>query len=134
MTTKKLPLRAKLIQGERLSVFSGRSLDIGVVLDVMIHDIDMALAVARAPVREVDAVGVSVLGGHEDIAQARLTFANGCSGALTKIENSNKNAVSTRAATNSTTSRCGHTWTLSTGSARTSWIEPDFTTVSRRCV
>ena len=64
----------------------------------------------------------------------RLTLANGCSGAFTNVENTSRNAVMTSAATNSTTSRWGHTCTLSTGSARTSWIEPDFTTVSSRCV
>lgn len=74
----RLPLRPKLIQGQRLAPFSGRSLDIGVVLDLMIHDIDIALSLVRAPVRQVEALGVSVLGGQEDMAQARLTFANGC--------------------------------------------------------
>jgi predicted dehydrogenase len=77
------PIRPKLVNGQRLAGFSGRSLDIGVVLDLMIHDIDMLLTLVPAPVREVDAVGVSVLGGQEDLAQARLTFANGCIANLT---------------------------------------------------
>lgn len=72
------PMRPKFISAQRFSVFSGRSLDIGVVLDVMIHDIDMALTLARAPVRDVDAFGATLMGGHEDMAQARLMFANGC--------------------------------------------------------
>jgi predicted dehydrogenase len=72
------PLRPKLFTCERYSGFSGRSTDIGVVLDMMIHDLDLVLALVCAPVRTVDALGVSVLGGHEDLAQARVTFADGC--------------------------------------------------------
>jgi predicted dehydrogenase len=72
------PLRPKLFTCERYSGFSGRSTDIGVVLDMMVHDLDLVLALVRAPVRTVDALGVSVLGGHEDLAQARVTFADGC--------------------------------------------------------
>src|SRR5213076_2652059 len=53
--------------------------DVGVVLDMMIHDIDIVLKLARSPVERIDAVGVSVIGGgNEDICNARLTFANGC--------------------------------------------------------
>src|SRR5262249_10567172 len=76
------PMRPKLVHGQRLAPFSGRSLDIGVVLDLMIHDIDMLLSLVPAPVRQVEAMGVSMLGGHEDLAQARLTFANGCVASL----------------------------------------------------
>ncbi len=72
------PLRPKYISCERCSGFSGRSTDIGVVLDLMIHDLDLVLALVNSPVRAVQAFGVSVLGGHEDLARARLTFANGC--------------------------------------------------------
>ena len=72
------PLQPKLVCCRRLSPFSGRSLDIGVVLDLMIHDLDMLLALVGAPVCEVSALGLSLLSGHEDMAQARLTFANGC--------------------------------------------------------
>jgi predicted dehydrogenase len=72
------PLRPKLITCERYSGFSGRSTDIGVVLDMMIHDLDLVLALVRSPVRTVEALGVCVLGGQEDMAQARVTFANGC--------------------------------------------------------
>jgi predicted dehydrogenase len=80
---EKRRLRPKFVEGERLANFSGRSLDIGVVLDLMIHDLDVLLALVRSPVRAVDAVGVSLFGGHEDIANARLTFANGCVANLT---------------------------------------------------
>jgi len=72
------PLRPKFISGHRLGLFTGRSPDIGAVLDLMIHDLDLVLALVRSPVRSVEAVGVSVLGGHEDMAHARLTFEEGC--------------------------------------------------------
>jgi predicted dehydrogenase len=72
------PLRPCFITGHRLGLYSGRSTDIGAVLDLMIHDIDLTLALVGSPVKGVEAVGVSVLGGHEDMAHARLTFTNGC--------------------------------------------------------
>src|SRR3954470_23386497 len=64
----------------------------------------------------------------------RLMLASVCSGAFTNTDSRNANAVTTSAATNSTASRCGHTWTLSIGADFTSWIDPDFTTVRRRWV
>ena len=72
------PLRPKFVTCERLGSFTGRSTDIGVVLDLMIHDLDLLLALVRSPVRDVQALGLSVLGGHEDVAQARVVFDNGC--------------------------------------------------------
>lgn len=71
------PLHPRFIRAERLGPFAGRSFDVGVVLDLMIHDLDLILALVKAPVDHVEAVGVSVYGGHEDVANARLTFANG---------------------------------------------------------
>jgi predicted dehydrogenase len=68
----------KFITATRTSGYSFRSTDIGVVLDVMIHDLDIVLSLAKSPVERVDALGVSVLGGHEDLATAWLTFASGC--------------------------------------------------------
>lgn len=68
----------KFVEATRTSGYTFRSTDIGVVLDMMIHDIDIALALAKSRVVDVQALGVSVLGGHEDIANARLTFASGC--------------------------------------------------------
>jgi predicted dehydrogenase len=68
----------KFIEATRTSGYTFRSTDIGVVLDVMIHDLDIALSLARSPVTDVQAIGISVLGGHEDLATARLTFASGC--------------------------------------------------------
>ncbi len=77
------PLQPKFISCERLGGFTGRSTDVGVVLDLMIHDLDLVLALVRAPVRSVEALGVAVLGGHEDLAQARITFTSGCVAQLT---------------------------------------------------
>src|SRR2546421_206264 len=54
------------------------SIGVGVVLDMMIHDIDIVLSPAQSPVRDIQAVGVGVIGEHEDICNARLTFGNGC--------------------------------------------------------
>ena len=71
-------MQPKYVESSRLGQFTGRSTDIGVVLDLMIHDIDILLALAQSPVKSVEAIGVSVFGGQEDIANARLTFANGC--------------------------------------------------------
>jgi predicted dehydrogenase len=72
------PFRPKFISGHRFGLFTGRSPDIGAVLDLMIHDVDLVLALVKSPVRSVEAVGVSVLGEHEDMAHARLTFEEGC--------------------------------------------------------
>jgi len=73
----------KYIRMERTSGFTFRSTDIGVVLDLMIHDLDLVLSLNRCPLRHVEAFGVSVMGSHEDAAQARLVFANGCIADLT---------------------------------------------------
>lgn len=73
----------KFIAATRASGYTFRSTDIGVVLDMMIHDIDVVLSLARSNVEKVQALGISVLGGHEDIATAWLTFASGCVAQLT---------------------------------------------------
>jgi predicted dehydrogenase len=62
----------------RLSVFTPRSLDVDVVLDLMIHDLDIVLAFADSPVKEVRAVGLPILSGKADIANVRLEFESGC--------------------------------------------------------
>jgi len=62
----------------RLSIFTPRSLDVDVVLDLMIHDLDIVLALTGSPVREVRAVGLSVLSGKTDIANVRIEFDSGC--------------------------------------------------------
>lgn len=71
-------LQPKFVTCERLGPYSGRSTDTGVVLDLMIHDLDLLLGLVRSPVRRVEAVGLRVFSDHEDIATARLLFANGC--------------------------------------------------------
>ena len=68
----------RFIECRRIAPFSFRSADIGVVLDLMIHDLDICLALARSDVVRVDACGTPVLGRNEDIANARLVFACGC--------------------------------------------------------
>lgn len=73
----------RFIECHRLSPFPARSTDIGVVLDLMIHDLDVVLAFVKSPLVAVDAVGIPVLSTSEDIANARLRFANGCVANLT---------------------------------------------------
>jgi predicted dehydrogenase len=68
----------RFIEAHRLSPYPDRSTDIGVVLDLMIHDLEIILHLVRSPVQSIDAVGVPVLSRSEDIANARLRFANGC--------------------------------------------------------
>ncbi len=70
--------KPRYIVADRLAPFNPRGTEVGVVLDLMIHDIGVALQLANSPVTRIDSVGVSVLTRHEDIANARLTFANGC--------------------------------------------------------
>ncbi|MCH7704443.1 MAG: Gfo/Idh/MocA family oxidoreductase [Planctomycetes bacterium] len=73
----------RFIETHRISPFTFRSADIGVVFDMMIHDIDIVLHLARDRDYEVDAVGVNVLGRHEDVANARIRFSNGTVANLT---------------------------------------------------
>lgn len=73
----------KFIEVHRLSPFPARSLDIGVVSDLMIHDIDLILGLVQSDIVYIDAVGVNVLTNLEDIASVRLRFKNGCIANLT---------------------------------------------------
>jgi predicted dehydrogenase len=66
------------IEAVRIAPYKPRGTDVGVTLDLMIHDIDMVLALVRSPVTAVDAVGAPVVSPTEDIANTRLRFANGC--------------------------------------------------------
>jgi predicted dehydrogenase len=68
----------RFIECARLAPFKHRGTDVDVVLDLMIHDIDLILSIVRSPVVAVDAIGTSVFSGEIDIANARLRFANGC--------------------------------------------------------
>lgn len=70
--------RPRFIEAHRLSPFPNRSLDIGVVLDLMIHDLEVILHLVKSPLEKVDAVGVPVLTSYEDIANVRLRFEDGC--------------------------------------------------------
>jgi predicted dehydrogenase len=72
-----LGIRPLFIECHRLNPFSFRATDVGVVLDLMIHDLDVILHFVGSKVQRVDAVGIGILSEHEDIANARLTFANG---------------------------------------------------------
>src|SRR5215475_3575495 len=80
---EKVATEPRFIEAHRLSPYPARSTDIGVVLDLMIHDLDVVLAFVKSPVTSVDAVGIPVLSKSEDIANARLRFANGCIANLT---------------------------------------------------
>ena len=62
----------------RLSVFTPRSLDVDVVLDLMIHDLDVVLSFVKSPVKEIRAVGLPILSGKVDIANVRMEFESGC--------------------------------------------------------
>jgi predicted dehydrogenase len=68
----------RFIESARLAPFKHRGTDVDVVLDLMIHDIDLILSIVRSPVVAVDAIGSSVFSQEIDIANARLRFANGC--------------------------------------------------------
>jgi predicted dehydrogenase len=76
--TQKLIKEPRFIECHRLSPFPNRSLDVGVVLDLMIHDLDIVLGLVNSDLKKMDAVGVPVLTQFEDIANVRLTFKNGC--------------------------------------------------------
>jgi len=75
---RKYAIRPKFIEAHRISPFTFRSADVGVVLDMMIHDLDLVLMMAEGEVEEIRAVGVNVVGRHEDICNTRLTFDRGC--------------------------------------------------------
>lgn len=75
---KRFDIEPKFIQADRISPYPFRSADVGVVLDVMIHDIDIVLSMAASQIKKVDAVGLSVIDEKEDICNARLFFKNGC--------------------------------------------------------
>ena len=75
--------RPRFIEAHRLSTYPGRSTDIGVVLDLMIHDIEVVLHLVRSPIVSIDSVGTAVLSKGEDIANARIRFESGCVANLT---------------------------------------------------
>ncbi len=73
----------RFIECDRLGPFSPRVANVGVVIDLMIHDIDIVLSLVRSPIASIDAVGLKVLTSHEDIANARIRFKNGAVANLT---------------------------------------------------
>lgn len=75
---KRLDIEPMFIEANRISPYTFRSTDIGVVMDVMIHDIDIILSLAASRIKKIDAVGVNVIGEHEDICNARIVFENNC--------------------------------------------------------
>ena len=76
--TEPLITRPMFFEVHRLSVFTPRSLDVDVVLDLMIHDLDVVLSFVNSPVKEIRAVGLPILSGRVDIANVRLEFESGC--------------------------------------------------------
>lgn len=81
----------RFIESHRLSIFQGRCTDVSVVLDLMIHDIDLILNLVRSDVKMVNAAGISVISGNIDIANARLEFVNGAVANVTASRISAKN-------------------------------------------
>lgn len=73
----------RFIECQRMGPFSKRISDVGVVSDLMIHDIDIVLSIVRSPIHRIDAVGIPVLTDNEDIANAHIVFENGCIANLT---------------------------------------------------
>jgi len=84
------PLTPVFVESHRLSVFNPRGTDVAVVLDLMIHDIDILLDLVKRPVSSVHAVGVSVVSNEVDIANARIEFTGGCVANLTASRISQK--------------------------------------------
>jgi predicted dehydrogenase len=78
LALEKYDIRPMFVESHRLSQFNPRGTDVAVVLDLMIHDIDIILSLVGSPVEKIEANGVSVVSENLDIANARLQFANGC--------------------------------------------------------
>ena len=84
-------LQPMFIEAHRLAQFNPRGTDVSVILDLMIHDIDIVLSLVKSPVKRISASGVSVLSETSDIANARIEFDNGCVANLTSSRISLKN-------------------------------------------
>ncbi|PIE68010.1 MAG: UDP-N-acetyl-D-glucosamine dehydrogenase [Deltaproteobacteria bacterium] len=83
--------RPRFIESHRLSIFQGRCTDVSVVLDLMIHDIDLILSLVGSEIKTVNAAGITVISGNIDIANARLAFVNGAVANVTASRISAKN-------------------------------------------
>lgn len=75
---EKVVVDPRFITADRLAPFNRRGTEVGVATDLMIHDIGIILQLVKSPIKKIEAVGVSVLTGTEDIANARISFENGC--------------------------------------------------------
>ena len=115
----------KFIEARRLSGFTFRSTDVGVVLDLMIHDIDAILNLVQSPVVDVQALGISVMGEHEDVVNARLRFASGCIANVTASRVSYENQRSMQVFT---PQACA---TIDFGNRRATLVEPSETILQR---
>jgi predicted dehydrogenase len=78
LALEKYPISPMFVESHRLAQFNPRGTDVAVVLDLMIHDIDLILSFVKSPVRSVEANGVAVVSDSVDIANARIQFENGC--------------------------------------------------------
>ncbi len=83
LSVSDMPLNPMFIEAHRLATFNPRGTDVSVVLDLMIHDLDIVLSLVNSTVQNVSASGVSIVSHTPDIANARLEFANGCTANLT---------------------------------------------------
>jgi predicted dehydrogenase len=83
--------KPRFIESHRLSIFKPRGIDVSVVMDLMIHDIDIILNFVKSEVSEIRAAGIPVITNEVDIANARLEFANGCVANVTASRISAKN-------------------------------------------
>lgn len=108
----------RYLRAERLSPFSFRSTDIGVVHDMMIHDLDLVLALVGSPVTRVEAIGMTLMGPHEDAVQARLTFENGC---VADLSASRIHPTTRRVTTIWTATRCLN---VDFGTREVTWYAP----------
>jgi predicted dehydrogenase len=106
--------RPMFFESHRLSIFTPRALDVDVVLDLMIHDLDIVLTFAASPVREVRAVGLPILSPKVDIANVRVEFESGC------VANFTASASPPSASANCASSSPAST-SPSTTPARTCW-------------
>ena len=75
--------RPLYIEAARIAPFKTRGTDVSVILDLMIHDLDLVLSLVNSPIESIDALGAAVSSAHEDIANARVRFENGCVAAIT---------------------------------------------------
>lgn len=86
-----LDLEPRFVESHRLAMYNPRGTDVSVVLDLMIHDIDVLLSVVKSPVKDIQASGVAVVSKAADLANARIAFENGCVANLTASRVSLKN-------------------------------------------